>query len=482
LKHVELINQFREEIAKLAHEVESSVAMGHFDLNKVCEDVICGLFRELFGFQGLRNLNSDEKANFPGIDLADDGCRVAIQVTSDKSLDKIKDTLTKAIRHRHYEKYDRFIVYLLTRKQSSYSADALRDTCAGIIRFDVQSDVLDLRDLSTAAAKADPHRLKAAVDLLVGYTRGHAVGLAESDFDPPEEPEEQLGANMVEVFFPAKLFIAEVIPEILEGKAGRKLRNHRKAIKDACRSSGRQIPSDFEATGGRLITFHDLEAPNSPFVNIIDKGTVEEFTPKEFYEIDEDHERVFKSLLRFILQQKLYRRGVMWQHYENKFIFLSGGKDPNKRSEDWTGLRASSRMVYERRFKRNKPDEVLSTKHFAFSVAFLRLEETWFVSLTPDWFFSYGDDYRRSFYGDKLLSGLKRMEKNRSVYDQFRFLASWLENIDRDDLFTGEAANPPSLSFGSPVILTGGRSLDEKRWEPLHVETEEILQERLGQL
>ena len=150
MKHVELINQFHEEIAKLALEVESSVATGHFDINKICEDVVCGLFRELFGFNQLRNLNKDEKQNFPGIDLADDDERIAIQVTSDKSLDKVKDTLKKIVDHGLHEKYDRVIIYNLTTKQGSYSERAVAKICGDHLGFDVRSDILDSRDLSTS--------------------------------------------------------------------------------------------------------------------------------------------------------------------------------------------------------------------------------------------------------------------------------------------------------------------------------------------
>lgn len=482
MKHIELINQFREELSRVVVEVESSTAMGHFDINKICEDVICGLFQELYGLKDLRNLNSEEKKNFPGIDLADDTARVAIQVTSDKSLDKIKDALGKAVQHRLYEKYDRFIAYILTKKQASYSATALSAVCGEHIQFNARYDILDSTDLSTKAAAADPKKLKAALEILLSYTRGSAVGLADEDFDPPEEPQEQLGTNMMEVYFPPKLFIAEIVPEILGGKKGRKILNQRKAVKEYTRKNDQPVPSDFEASAGRLITFHNLEAEDCPFRRLIDEGTIEPLAPSDYYEIDADHERIFKSLLRFTLQQKLHKHNVMWQHHEGKFIFLPHKAHQNKRSERWVGQKASSRMVFERKFKTAKKDEVLSTRHFAFSVDFLRLGEGWFVALTPDWFFSYGDEYRRSFYGDKPLAGLKRMEKNRAVYDQFRFLASWLEDIDTEDLFSEEVGKTPSVSFASPLKLFGGRALDEQLWEPLHAPPEDDMQERLGGL
>ena len=97
------------------------------------------------------------------------------------------------------------------------------------------------------------------------------------------------------------------------------------------------------------------------------------------------------------------------------------------------------------------------------------MEGEWYVAITPDWFFSYGDSYRQSAFGDKLLSGLKRMEKNRSVFDQFRFLCSWLKDLDSDDLFSENANTSPHITFGQILEFGGGRSLNEDLWELLVV-------------
>ncbi|MBT3022048.1 MAG: SMEK domain-containing protein [Candidatus Thiodiazotropha sp. (ex Lucina aurantia)] len=466
MKHVKVIDQFREELTKVSKEVEISVAMGHFDINKICEDVFCGIFKELYGLENLRNLNEDEKKNFPGIDLADDDARVAIQVTSDKTLEKIKDSIGKIIKHNLHEKYDRIIFYILTRKQGSYSKDSIEAACEGKIVFDVGEDILDFTDLATKAASATPMALKRAVDILGSYTRGCDVGLAEQDFDPPEEPPETLAANMLELYFPQTLYIAELLPEVFDGK---KPRNQRKQVGTYVRSIEQSVPSDYEVSGGRLITFHNLEDQNNPFKLLIDEGTVEPFQPSDYYSIDEDHERVFKSLLRFCMQHKLHKHRVLWEYRERIFIFLPLEDSDNTRTETWIGQKRATRTVFERKFKRNEPEKVLSTRHFAFSLNFLTVEDEWYVAITPDWFFSYGDSYRQSAFGDKLLSGLKRMEKNRSVFDQFRFLCSWLRDLDSDDLFSENANTSPHITFGQILEFGGGRSLNEDLWEPLVV-------------
>jgi len=477
VKHVEVINQFREKLSDLSKEVEITVAMSHFDLNRICEDVFCGLFKELYGFNNIRNLNEEEKQNYPGIDLADDEAKVAIQVTSDKSLNKVKDSLTKIINHDLHKKYDRIIFYILTRKQGSYAAGSIKKICQDKILFDTSSDIKDYTDLATKGANASPQSLKRALDLLGAYMRGCDVGLADQDFDPPEEPPETLYANLLEFYFPQTLYVAELLPEVFDGK---KPRNQRKAVGKYARGQERSVPSDFEVNAGKLITFYNLEDTDNAFDFLIDEGTVEPFQPSDFYEIDEDHERVFKSLLRFSLQQKLYRHRVLWKHLEGLFIFLPVEDFQNSRTETWVGEKRTTRSVFERKFKKNDPAKVLSMRHFAFSASFLLLDGGWYMSITPDWFFSYGDQYKQSAFGDKLLSGLKRMEKNRSVFDQFRFLCSWLRDFDSEDLFSEIAMSSPQITFGQIMKFEGGRYLNEELWETLVVvEEDESGQRRL---
>ena len=179
MRHIELINGFCENLSRLVYEVKASVAMNQFDINKICEDVICGLMRELYGFEALRNLNNEVKENHPGIDLADDEARVAIQVTSDRSLDKVKETLRKVIKHGLTEKYDRIIILCLTEKQQSYSKEAISAVCGDKICFDASSDILDFTDIAAKAGKVAPEKLQAAFDHISAYMDGsgtHASG------------------------------------------------------------------------------------------------------------------------------------------------------------------------------------------------------------------------------------------------------------------------------------------------------------------
>lgn len=480
MNHLELINKFREELTKLSVEVETSVSMGHFDINKICEDVFCNIFKEIYNFKNLRNLNEEEKKNFPGIDLADDVERVAIQVTSDKTLEKIKDTLEKIIVHKLNEKYNKIIIYILTRKQGSYSQDSINRICQGKIDFDVKSNILDVTDLATKAANLNPRVLKKVIDIFGAYTRGCSVGLAEQDFDPPKEASEILCANLLELYFPKTLYIAELSREIFD-EQDRRIYNKRRYIRDyMIKNLGRSVPSDFEVNGNSLITFYNLENKNNPFSFLIDEGTVEPFHPSDYYSIDVDHERVFKSLLRFCMQQKLYKHRVLWQHREEIFIFVPLNDSELVRKEAWKGLKKTTRTVFEKKFNKYKADKIFYVKHFAFYISFLTIHNEWYVSITPSWFFSYGEDYQRSKYSEKLLSGIKKIERNRSVFDQFRFLSSWLKDLDSDDLFSSDSGLLPQITFGDILKFDGGRCLNEDLWEPLVAQDEDdyLVQEK----
>lgn len=471
MKHLDLINEFREELANISRQVEISTSLGHFDLNKICEDLFCGLFRELYGYENLRNLNEDDKLNFPGVDLADDDARIAIQITSTENITKVKDSITKFFKYDLDKKYDRLIIYIISRKQKSYSQTSIDKILEKNFCFDVTKDIHDYSDIATTAATASPRALKNAVKILHSYSRGCDLGLAEEDFDPPTEPQETLSINLIELYFPTTLYVADIIPEVFEGKGGSKSYNQRKKLRDYSERLGITLPSAYMVHAGSLITFYNLRDQNNPFSKIIDIESITPLIPSEFHSLDIDHENIFKALLRFVLQEKLYKsQKVMWKYSEKIFIFLPIRDKDNLRKEQWIGQKKSSRTVFERRFRKEDPTKVNFQKHFSFSTDFLLLDNHWYMSVTPDWFFSFGPKYNYSSFSDKLLKGLKAMEKNRSIFDQFRFLTSWLSDLDQEDLFSVEENKSPSITFGEVVSLQGASSLNESLWEHLKVE------------
>lgn len=132
---------------------------------------------------------AEQKTNFPGIDLADDRAGVVIQVTATSNLDKVKDTIKTFLEHGLDKKYQLLIIYVLGRRQSGYSQDAINRAAVGRVKLNATDDIFDHRDLCGAAAVIDPKQLAAALEVVREYMRGGvARGLSEEDFDPPDSP------------------------------------------------------------------------------------------------------------------------------------------------------------------------------------------------------------------------------------------------------------------------------------------------------
>ena len=121
--------------------------MGTADINVESEHLLRKLLSEIYGHTDLRNLNISEGVNFPAIDLGDYEARIAYQITSIPSIQKIKDTLKKFVDYELYTKYDRLIIYVLTEKQKTYQAKGLDEIIQGLFSFDIENNVLDYRDL-----------------------------------------------------------------------------------------------------------------------------------------------------------------------------------------------------------------------------------------------------------------------------------------------------------------------------------------------
>ncbi|MGZ8159999.1 MAG: SMEK domain-containing protein [Methylobacter sp.] len=171
MKHQNLINDLRDELAILVNKVEGATAMQLYDLNRLAENVVLGLFQEILNLPQLRNLNATERESFPGIDLADDTERLAVQVTATTSLEKIKDTLSTFQRHNLNKSYDRLVVYVLTHRQNTYSQSSINAVVRGRFNFNAKDDIFDFRYLLKKAAHLPPAKVKAAVEVLKSYNR-----------------------------------------------------------------------------------------------------------------------------------------------------------------------------------------------------------------------------------------------------------------------------------------------------------------------
>jgi hypothetical protein len=108
----EYINSIRERLAFLKSQVEISSRINLYDIHIHSEYFYKDFLNLLYGYK----LNTLEK-NATAIDLGDKKNKIAFQVTSDSSSNKIHETIKKFIEKKLYNDYNELNMLILTEKQ-----------------------------------------------------------------------------------------------------------------------------------------------------------------------------------------------------------------------------------------------------------------------------------------------------------------------------------------------------------------------------
>jgi WD40 repeat protein len=170
-------NRIQVLLTQWVGEIKAETDFGQNDKKVISEIVLMGLLRETHGYKHLKTMNANAGFNYPGIDLADEQARVAIQVTATSSSAKILHTLEEFLKFEQYKSFDRLIVYILTEKQQSYSSKDLlakvdelkqKQQAQGLEEaiFDLKRDVWDSSDLKHTIAAMQIEQAERVLEIL----------------------------------------------------------------------------------------------------------------------------------------------------------------------------------------------------------------------------------------------------------------------------------------------------------------------------
>jgi hypothetical protein len=480
-----------ELLGVFAYQAKAYSASGKTDFNKVSEDVLVPLFKQIFDLPNLRNLNSSVKKDFPAIDLADDESKIAFQITATSDSQKIKDTLKTFVEKELYNNYPRLIFYIISEKKDSYPEKSFADIIQGKFEFNIDTDIIDFRDLVRLCNSFQ-------IDVASKIKRILEANFGLSDYSVFNEAQkercEDVTLNLIDLYFPKDLYIANLDidrDELVKNSMGALRMN------DPTRTIIRhfileQLKLDFYSGWhlykNQLITFHNPYDDDSFLSKIIDKGTIESISAESFYTInktvDVNRENVFKTLLRKTLQEQLYQQQVEWQFDEGLFIFIENGNEKKgyktvnrktdegivkenltvyRRYESWKGEKESSRAVLEIFMKSESPDEPWYFKHHAFEAKIKKIENKWFLLVLPEWFFSFDGFTKSNFHADDL-KWLKRKANTEMVFNDFRFIHYFLENKGNNLL--QDKKSKRFLRFGDYVTFENAPFLYDEAWNP----------------
>ena len=134
------LNYIIREISVLRYEISSKNLLSLTDDSIHMQNFMRDLLNIAFGYE-LVNLN-DERKNFPGLDLGDEGRSIGFQITATKSGQKVRETINTCVNNECCHKYKNLKFFIVTEKQGSYTIDNNND----IFTFFPDNDILDFDD------------------------------------------------------------------------------------------------------------------------------------------------------------------------------------------------------------------------------------------------------------------------------------------------------------------------------------------------
>lgn len=144
----------------------------------------------------LVNANFTQEKNFYAVDLIDVNNRVAVQVTSTNTIDKIRDTVRQFIKHERFKSFDILYIYLLSEKQRTYTSK-VSDEVQGRFQFDVNNSILDYIDILRRVS-AEPSLEK------IEKRKQEITGIKS-----PVQTQ-RVFSNLLEISFGSNIFISEL--------------------------------------------------------------------------------------------------------------------------------------------------------------------------------------------------------------------------------------------------------------------------------
>ena len=134
----QLLSRFTEQIEILNSNCE-------FSINIHAENILIKILNLIYDCD-FKNVNYEENKNYPAIDLRDLKKRIAIQITSTSSFEKVKHTLCAFLKNDLYKDFDNLYIYIITKKKEHYTQCKIDELLEGKFNFPTKN-IIDKTDI-----------------------------------------------------------------------------------------------------------------------------------------------------------------------------------------------------------------------------------------------------------------------------------------------------------------------------------------------
>lgn len=231
-----------------------------------------------------------------------------------------------------------------------------------------------------------------------------------------------------------------------------------KEVWDELRQLGLKVGSEWILVNKRIISFYDLQ--EYPFSTFCDLGTCENFDSHEWANSDDpDKKREFVRLLNLSLSERNRLLGLRYDKAQ-EYYYFPATRDMRTRKIGYQSIKQQvSREVFRAYYSKSSRSRIAYCRHSAFKGYFLRLDDGWYLEITPTYHFTR-DGYTEDRFREEHLKGIKRLERNPAVLGQLLMWADYLRKPVRN-LFSSEY---PFLSFDELATVNIDTSLPDSTW------------------
>uniref|UniRef100_UPI0022E81F93 SMEK domain-containing protein n=1 Tax=Phocaeicola plebeius TaxID=310297 RepID=UPI0022E81F93 len=383
----EKIEKIAELFARFRTEVESLNSLNLYDINIHAENVIIPILNLVYEIN-LVNINNQVK-NSAAIDLVDTENRIAIQVTSTATGEKIKHTINEFVKNKRPEDYDRLLVYIITEKQKRYSDSIFSVVNDNKLEFS-EKDILDYSDiLKEINSFISLAKIDSLLQLLKDEFCEEEISKRKYLLEHKESIKtEILFPNILEIHIPSKVYVGIIgidrddiitqswsTPNKLKKSAsmGKVLRKAFDLMKISyCR--------DWFTFEDKILSFRPLDNRDEPLNRFVEIGTVEEYSINEFVNISYKYEEALLHLINRSIEELVSYKNIQWLSKEKYFRFKPIGI-PRERKITWKNKKVATRSVVAEVWNDEKK-QILYFRQLTFKIQSFRSNEKWFISIT----------------------------------------------------------------------------------------------------
>src|SRR5574337_250787 len=330
-----------QQLARFVSEVEIYNSANQYNINIHSDNFLIPVLKEVFDLK-LQNINATEKKNYPSIDLVDFESRVAFQITSTSTIDKIKGTLEMFSEYNLKDRFDILYIYILTSKQDRYSEESIKKVTPEGFQFNPQTHIIDKGDLfQKISALTSLPKITLLEKLFLHEFSDIQIELRTKKYQKGylNNTPENIFPNLLEISFPNSFYLADInidkealIVKINEERALQGKRTYRRIRTEKLIRgqlwAGENYFYDWLLHENKLLTFRNLHDTKEPLRKVVDAGTITEISPVDFCSKGDDKTNVFKWLLRQNLIHLANSRDMEWVYGQNIFRFRKSRKHP----------------------------------------------------------------------------------------------------------------------------------------------------------